>query len=181
MFLRRLIFIKSAEPHWETPSMCHKIIIMLGLLLVFLSSDSWGWTLVTHPGVQVRGGLEYAPICPQGRNTPKAPDEFYQMKNPLEPTSEVIFSGQTLFHFDAKPGPCRLCHGISGNGLGTLVRELSPSPRNFACSQTMKDIPDGQLFWIIRNGSPGTAMPAFKNLDDDQIWQLIHYIRHFAK
>jgi methylamine---glutamate N-methyltransferase subunit C len=23
-------------------------------------------------------------------------------------------------------------------------------------------------------------MPAFKNLDDDQIWQLIHYIRHFS-
>ena len=44
----------------------------------------------------------------------------------------------------------------------------------------MKELPDGQLFWIIRNGSQGTAMPAFKNLHDDQIWQLIHYLRHFS-
>jgi mono/diheme cytochrome c family protein len=44
----------------------------------------------------------------------------------------------------------------------------------------MNDIPDGQLFWIIRNGSKGTAMPAFKDLKDEQIWHLILYIRSFA-
>lgn len=161
--------------------MTHKFPALLYLLLVFLSSDAAGWTLAMHPGISVNEGLEFESICPQVRNTQKAPDSFFQMENPLEPTREVIFSGQTLFHYDAKPGPCRLCHGISGNGLGILFRELSPFPRNFTCSQTMQDIPDGQLFWIIRNGSPGTRMPAFKNLDDDQIWQLIHYIRHFAK
>jgi len=45
----------------------------------------------------------------------------------------------------------------------------------------MDSLPDGQLFWIIQNGSPGTAMPAFKGLADEQIWQLIHYIRHFSE
>ncbi|NIP99686.1 MAG: cytochrome C, partial [Nitrospinaceae bacterium] len=43
-----------------------------------------------------------------------------------------------------------------------------------------KDIPDGQMFWIIKNGSPGTRMPAFGNLSDEQIWQLVLYIRQFA-
>jgi len=42
-------------------------------------------------------------------------------------------------------------------------------------------LPDGQLFWIIRNGSPKTSMFAFPSLTDDQVWQLIHYIRQFSK
>jgi hypothetical protein len=145
------------------------------------ASLAWGWTLASHPGVHVENGLEFLPLCPQTRNTPSAPDEFLQLTNPLSPSPENIFAGQTLFHFDAKPGPCRVCHGISGNGLGILFRDLTPSPRNFTCNQTMDPLPDGQLFWIIKNGSPGTAMPAFKNLEDEQIWQLIHFIRHYSK
>ena len=43
-------------------------------------------------------------------------------------------------------------------------------------------VPDGQLFWIIKNGSPGTGMPSFKNhLNDTQVWQLIHYVRKLAQ
>lgn len=138
-------------------------------------------TKAAHPGMKMEGGLEFLPLCPQGRNTTTAPDDFLKMDNPLRPSPENIFAGQTLFHFDAKPGPCRVCHGISGNGLGILFRELSPSPRNFTCNTTMSTLPDGQLFWTIKNGSPESTMPAFKNLDDEQIWQLILYIRQFSK
>ncbi len=45
----------------------------------------------------------------------------------------------------------------------------------------MRGIPDGQLFWIIKNGSSGTGMMVFSGLPDDQVWQLIHYIRSLAK
>jgi mono/diheme cytochrome c family protein len=113
------------------------------------------------------------------RNTQQVPDAYLKLKNPLPASAKNIFAGQILFHFYAKPTPCRVCHGISGNGLGILFHELAPSPRNFTCSKTIDPMPDGQLFWIIRNGSPRTAMPAFKNLDEDQGWQLIHYVRHF--
>ena len=161
--------------------MKQKILLWMVLFITLPAPLAWGWTLVAHPEKKVEGGLEFEPICPQFRKTQQAPEEYLKLKNPLPPSHENIFAGQTLFHFDAKPGPCRVCHGISGNGLGFLFRQLSPSPRNFTCSQTVDPLPDGQLFWIIRNGSPGTAMPAFKNLDEDQIWQLIHYIRHFSR
>ncbi len=157
------------------------LLIWLVLFITIPASLAWGWTLVSHPANKVEGGLEFEPLCPQTRITMQAPDEFLKLKNPLPPSPENVFAGQNLFHFDAKPGPCRTCHGISGNGLGILFRELTPSPRNFTCSQTVDPLPDGQLFWIIRNGSSGTAMPAFKNLDEDQVWQLIHYIRHFSQ
>jgi mono/diheme cytochrome c family protein len=45
----------------------------------------------------------------------------------------------------------------------------------------METISDGQLFWVIRNGSPGTGMPAFKNLKDREIWQIVRYLRTFSE
>jgi hypothetical protein len=41
----------------------------------------------------------------------------------------------------------------------------------------MEQISDGQLFWIIKNGSKGTSMPPYSKLSDRKIWQLIQYIR----
>ena len=120
-------------------------------------------------------------ICPQPRFTPTAPEEYLALRNPLEPTESNLLAGRTLFHVDARPGPCRTCHGTSGNGLGVTFRLLDPKPRNFTCYETMKDLPDGQLFWIIKNGSPGTAMPSFSHLEDDQVWQLVLYLRSLSK
>jgi len=46
----------------------------------------------------------------------------------------------------------------------------------------MKSLSDGQLFWIIKNGSKGTAMPAHKfTLSDKETWQVIHYLKRFAR
>ena len=59
---------------------------------------------------------------------------------------------------------------------------MEPPPRNFTCEKVMEALPDGQLFWVIKNGSKGTAMPAHKfSLRDDQIWQLILFIRRFLE
>jgi hypothetical protein len=103
------------------------------------------------------------------RKTQQAPDAYLKLKNPLPASPENIIAGQTFFHFDAKPMPCRIFHGISGNGLGIIFHELAPSPRNFTCRQTVDPLPDGQFFWIIRNGSLGTACPHLK------IWMRIKY------
>lgn len=117
--------------------------------------------------------------CPQKRTTLSAPESYSRMKNPLQATRNNLLAGQTLFLVDAKPTPCQACHGMTGNGLGVV--QMSPAPRNFACFETMKDVSDGQLFWIIQNGSLDTKMPAYKNLEEDQIWQLILYLRHFTE
>jgi mono/diheme cytochrome c family protein len=128
-----------------------------------------------------KGHDETSGICPQPRQTVKAPGEFLKLENPLEATPQTILAGQTLFQVDAKPSACRICHGISGDGLGILFHKVKPKPRNFTCVYTMEELPDGQLFWIIKNGSPGTAMPSFSYLADDQVWQLILYLRSFSK
>jgi mono/diheme cytochrome c family protein len=121
-------------------------------------------------------------ICPQKRGTRSAPRNLERKANPLPSSTENLNAGEQLYQKDAKPTACRMCHGIRGNGNGRLAPGLEPPPRNFTCAETMKEISDGQLFWVIKNGSKRTAMPAHKStLTDSQIWQLIHYLRQFAE
>lgn len=119
-------------------------------------------------------------ICPQIRNTPQAPKSFQGLTNPLKPTKKNLLAGETLFKIDAQPTACKVCHGFDGDGLGIIFKRLQPKPRNFTCYYTMEDISDGQIFWIIKNGSPGTPMPSFGALSDEQVWQLVLFIRQFA-
>ncbi len=117
--------------------------------------------------------------CPQDRTTEMAPASSASMLNPLPANNENRDAGEDLYHSSAKPLACVECHGDKGNGNGRMASMFEPSPRNFTCSTLMTGLPDGQLFWIIKNGSIGTSMPAFDKLTDKQIWQLTIYLRSF--
>ena len=120
-------------------------------------------------------------ICPQLRTTKKAPSHYFRKKNPLPATAKNIERGKALYQKEAKPNACKMCHGTRGNGNGRLSRGLEPAPRNFTCKDTMRPLSDGQLFWIIKNGSKGTAMPAHRFiLGDEDIWRIIYYLKNFA-
>lgn len=152
-------------------------VVRAGLLGLVLVGFAWpGLSLAKHKAEHE----EVPGICPQPRQTPDAPADYLLLKNPLEATPQNILAGKTLFQFDAQPTACRVCHGISGDGLGIMFRRVKTKPRNFTCYQTMDDLPDGQLYWVIKNGSPGTAMPSFNYLADEQVWQLILYLRSFS-
>ena len=114
--------------------------------------------------------------CPQPRFTGKAPAGLYASENPLSANRSNRKAGRELYEELSDPS-CVVCHGAEGEGNGQLATQFDPPPRNFACAQTIEGIPDGQLFWIIKNGSPGTAMPNFDYLSDEEIWQLVWYLR----
>ncbi len=123
---------------------------------------------------------DHAPMkaqCPQKRQTPKAPTEFLQLVNPLPVTVKRIEKGKLIYQSQSSPLQCKHCHGLRGDGTGHLGLEANPPARNFTCSETMQNISDGQMFWAIKHGIPGTAMPAYPDLADWQIWVLIHYVR----
>ena len=125
--------------------------------------------------------LSFAEKCPQTKKTQTTPKEFLTMQNPLPLNEKNLKSAEKLFQEKAKPIACKSCHGVTGNGEGDPDFESTPSARNFTCAATMDKLPDGQLFWIIKNGSKNTSMFAFSDLSDHQIWQLVHYIRAFGK
>ena len=142
-------------------------------LTAFLMIMTWGL-----PGLLL---AEEVLQCPQPRFTQQAPEEIYNLKNPLESTPENLKKGKMHFLTRAKPMPCKFCHGVSGDGKGPMARGFDPPPRDFTCSETINGVPDGQLYWIIKNGSPGTKMLAYKSLKDEQIWQILLYVRQLAK
>mgnify|MGYP000034602873 FL=1 len=163
--------------------------LVLGMLLFGLIAEVWAGPplghgrrhhLRSHQGHHGQGFAGDG-FCPQLRTTVQAPDAIGNQANPLEASQETLYSGETLFQVDVQPVACKICHGVNGNGLGIMAQGLNPSPRNFNCKETMKEISDGQMFWIIRNGSPGTGMPAFKNLKDREIWQIVHYLRKLSQ
>ncbi len=118
--------------------------------------------------------------CPQPRFTGKAPGSYLQMNNVVVASQANIAAGEKLYQSGVKPVPCSRCHGRKGDGMGPMSAMFEPPPRNFTCAQTVNNVPDGQLFWIIKNGSPGTSMPGFAQLSDTEIWQIVHYIRKLA-
>ena len=145
-------------------------------------ADVIAYLKVTFKGVPEVPATAGGPggFCVQPSKTAKAPDDFLSKTNPLS-SSAAVKAGKELFLKTAQPVACVMCHGEQGDGKGLMGAALVPPPRNFTCGAMMKDIPDGQLFWVIKNGSPGTGMMAFGGLSDEQVWQLIHYIRSLAK
>ena len=57
---------------------------------------------------------------------------------------------------------CSGCHGIAGNGGGSVGHLLSPEPRDFTDAAWMAKQTENYLFAVIANGKPNTAMPGFK-------------------
>ena len=119
--------------------------------------------------------------CPQKRSTPTASAKYLEVKNPLEVTAKRLKKGELLYLKKAQPIQCVHCHGARGDGTGELGLQANPPARNFTCTETMKNVSDGQMFWTIKNGIEGTAMPAYSDFADWQIWVLIHYVRQFGK
>lgn len=103
--------------------------------------------------------------------------------NPLPATPETIAKGKTLFEGKAF---CRACHGQDGKGiLGPDIEPGSlkgPLPRNFTDKAWQARRTDGELFWILKNGSPGTDMGSFVPLvvTEEEAWQLVLYVRSFG-
>jgi mono/diheme cytochrome c family protein len=75
---------------------------------------------------------------------------------------------------------CEMCHGPQGHGDGPAGHSLDPMPKNLAVLQ--ESAADDYLFWRISEGRPGTAMVAWKGvLTEEQIWQVISFIRTLAE
>src|SRR5436190_4487451 len=82
---------------------------------------------------------------------------------------------------------CAHCHGITGDGSGPTATFLNPYPRDYRKGQfKFKSTPIGQkpthedLKKIVVDGVPGTAMPSFKLLPDQEVEALVEYVKYLA-
>jgi mono/diheme cytochrome c family protein len=79
---------------------------------------------------------------------------------------------------------CAGCHGPEGRGNGPAAQFLSIRPRDFTIgkykyrSTPVGSMPlDGDIYRAIFRGLPGSTMPSWKELSDDQIWLLVDYVK----
>ena len=111
-----------------------------------------------------------------------------KMKSPLYKKSknaspEIVAEGKKLF---LGKGTCVNCHGEKGDGNGKAGAVLNPGPRNFTNCKFHKKRKDGELMWIIGNGSPGTGMVALSPpkgnvITEEEAWKIIAYERSFCE
>lgn len=103
------------------------------------------------------------------------PASARKLQNPVPATEAALNEGQQNY---AKH--CKSCHGVNGDGNGERASELSEMPSDFTDAHDMNGVTDGELFWKITEGH--RPMPAFKDkLTDQERWELVDYIRKFAK
>jgi Tol biopolymer transport system component len=96
--------------------------------------------------------------------------------NPAAPAAAAL-AGQALYQAN-----CASCHGVAGRGDGAAAAGLNPRPADLAQHMRPGYHTDAEVFQWIKNGYPGTAMPAWgSQLTDAQIASLVTYLRTFAQ
>jgi mono/diheme cytochrome c family protein len=104
----------------------------------------------------------------------KIPPEEAAKVNPVKPSSESLAKGKKLYGYD-----CAMCHGASGDGKGDMATDMKNVP-DFTKPGALKDRPDGELFYVVRNGK-GEMPPEGDRAKDDDIWNMVNYVRSLAQ
>lgn len=111
----------------------------------------------------------------QGKKPWNAPDKYVKMTNPLKSDDATMKAGKAIW-----TKHCQSCHGKSGLGDGSKAPQLKTEPGDFSKADIQKQT-DGSLFYKVSEGRDD--MPSFKKKleDEEEIWQVVTYLRSFKK
>ncbi|MDR3740586.1 MAG: c-type cytochrome [Terracidiphilus sp.] len=93
----------------------------------------------------------------------KVTDADRKRVNPYAGQAEATAAGKLLFTEN-----CAKCHGDDALG-----RRGRPSLRTERIAQAT----DGELAWLLKNGSAWKGMPSWSTLPEPERWQIIAYLR----
>ena len=143
------------------------------------AKSHWGWALALAPALLAPGGCASRP---PGRVETWLAESVKRnltvggrdIVNPFPPTPENIRAGRENFsHY------CMVCHGLDGQNTGVPFADRMSPPAPLLNSPGVQAYTDGQLKRVIENGVFPSGMPASKGiLNDDEIWQIVDYVRH---
>jgi len=103
------------------------------------------------------------------------PPEALKVVNPVKPTASSIAAGKKKFGYD-----CAMCHGADGDGKGDLAVDMKLKMIDYRDAATLKSVTDGEMFYVIKNGN-GQMPSEADRLKDEDIWNLVNYIRSIPK
>ncbi len=93
----------------------------------------------------------------------KVPQADRARVNPYAGQPEAAAAGANLFRNN-----CAKCHGENADGKGSR-----PSLK----SERVKNATDGEIAWLLKNGSAFKGMPSWAGLPEQERWQIVTYIR----
>ncbi|MBN9616815.1 MAG: hypothetical protein BGO25_16670 [Acidobacteriales bacterium 59-55] len=122
-----------------------------------------------------------APVPPAAKPAPATPAQpampadAKTLVNPVKPTPESQAQVKKMYGYD-----CAMCHGENGNGKGDLAVDSKLTLKDYTDPAVLKDMTDGELFYIIKNGK-GQMTGEGDRLKPDGIWNMVILVRSFAK
>jgi mono/diheme cytochrome c family protein len=91
-------------------------------------------------------------------------------------TAESQAKAKKLYAMD-----CALCHGAGGDGKTDLAKDMQLTMIDWTDSKSLAGIQDQELFKTIRNGKGKMPAEDAGRAKDDEVWNLIVYIRSLGK
>jgi mono/diheme cytochrome c family protein len=104
--------------------------------------------------------------APNGAWLKSVPQSERARPNPYAKDGTAVIAGSILYKRD-----CASCHGDEAQGIGRR-----PSLR----TERVHDATDGDLYWLLTNGSLAHGMPSWSRLPDGQRWQLTRYLHSLS-
>lgn len=102
------------------------------------------------------------------------PAEYKTMKNPVAKGDASNKAGMALYTKN-----CASCHGKTGLGDGVKARALKEFPGDFSKADYQNQT-DGEHFYKTKAGRG--EMPKYEGkLADEDIWNIVNYMRTFKK
>ena len=151
------------------------LVLCLGLVLMLVGCD---YARMNEDEAVEEYKME-KPIMPAqsvpvtgGVNAVKAADPD-NLLNPTAMTAENISTGRQKYQYY-----CLVCHGVTGDGQGTVGQSFAPLPTNLASSRVRAES-DGLLFARIRLGFRKHPPLAYTVAEEDT-WLIINYLRSLA-
>ena len=89
-------------------------------------------------------------------------------------STEAVAAGRALF-----ARHCAACHGERGDGAGPRATHLAGAPADLRALPEERRDPR-HLFQVLREGVPGSDMPSWRGLEDEELWQLVAFLRTLA-
>ncbi len=105
-----------------------------------------------------------------------APASASGQKNPAKSTAQSQARTQQIYGQD-----CAICHGATGDGKTDLARDMQMTLKDWTDPKTLADKTDDELFKVIRSGNDKMPAEPDGRAKDDEVRNLIHYIRSLAK
>jgi cytochrome c oxidase cbb3-type subunit III len=137
----------------------------------------WESRPVSYPRNQFSPGDNLP--SPNAKNSPPvdamasaSPYLLHDRPPQLSGLTEMEQRGETLFQQN-----CAFCHAADGTARNWIGSFMEPHPRDLTKSAAMDSMTRTRLKTVIREGLPGTSMPAWKSvLSEQQVEDVIAYV-----